>query len=246
MSDPIAPHSAPIAAYMSVHEATNLAYVRYFGKIDNATKATFKSLDSLRFTLDYELPADTKIHSVTIPFKTPLQKREEIRVVLEAMAKEAEEALGLPSSLTGPPPFKAIAKAIVASATDVYTPPQPQVPLNSFYLPQTSLMTTVGFSLGMVAVLAYCSDDYLQRQFPTQVLELRNTIGSQLIQKIWKTLVVVHLAESTFTLVTCIHRGWYSPLNTIKWTLSTMLFGFGSLLQLKKHARDVTGLNKNK
>lgn len=79
--------------------ATNLAYVRYFGKIDNATKATFKSLDSLRFTLDYELPADTKIHSVTIPFKTPLQKREEIRVVLEAMAKEAEEALGLVISI---------------------------------------------------------------------------------------------------------------------------------------------------
>lgn len=75
--------------------ATNLAYVRYFGKVDNATKATFKSLDSRGFTLDYELPNDTKVHQTTIFFKTPLQKREEIRVVLEAMAKEAEEALGL-------------------------------------------------------------------------------------------------------------------------------------------------------
>lgn len=75
--------------------ATNLAYVRYFGNIDNATKATFKSLDSRSFTLDYELPDDTKVHQAVIFFKTPLQKREEIRVVLEAMAKEAEEALGL-------------------------------------------------------------------------------------------------------------------------------------------------------
>jgi hypothetical protein len=36
---------------------------------------------------------------VIIPFETPLQRREEIRIVLEAMAKEAEEALGLVSSV---------------------------------------------------------------------------------------------------------------------------------------------------
>lgn len=111
MSDPIAPHSAPISAYMSVHEgkpnawlhvhshygwlATNLAYVRYFGKIDHATKATFKNLNSTSFTLDYELPNDTQVYQVTIPFKTPLQTREEIRPVLEDMAKEAETHLGL-------------------------------------------------------------------------------------------------------------------------------------------------------
>lgn len=35
------------------------------------------------------------MYTVIIPFKKPLQKREEIRLVLEAMAKEAEEALGL-------------------------------------------------------------------------------------------------------------------------------------------------------
>jgi hypothetical protein len=41
------------------------------------------------------LPDNNQAHQVTIPFKTPLQKREDIRPVLEAMAKEAEEALGL-------------------------------------------------------------------------------------------------------------------------------------------------------
>lgn len=75
--------------------ATNLAYVRYFGHIDKATKATFKSLDSRSFSLDYYLPNDNQTHQVSIPFKIPLQKREDIRPVLEAMAKEAEEALGL-------------------------------------------------------------------------------------------------------------------------------------------------------
>lgn len=146
-----------------------------------------------------------------------------------------------PSSLTGPPPLKAIAKAIVAS-TDIYTPPQPQVPLNSFYLPKTRAMLTVGLSLAAAAVFANSSDDYLKRQFPSQVLELRNKIGADLVLNIWNGLVVVHLAEGAYALLTCLRRGWYSPLNTIKWTLSAILFGVGSLKQLKKHANDVAGL----
>ncbi|KAF1801254.1 hypothetical protein V8B55DRAFT_1389761 [Mucor lusitanicus] len=244
MSDPIAPHSAPIAAYMSVHEATNLAYVRYFGHIDNATKATFKSLDSRSFQLDYYLPNDTEVHQISIPFKTPLQKREDIRPVLEAMAKEAEEALGLPSSLAGPPPLMAIAKAMAAS-TNVYTPPEPQVSLNSFYLPESKIMWSVGFGLSALALLACSSDAYLQRQFPAQVLAFRDKLGAELLYKIWKGAVIIHLAEGAYTFITCVRRGWYSPVNTIKWTLSSLLFGFGSLKQLKKHANDVAGIKSN-
>lgn len=148
-----------------------------------------------------------------------------------------------PSSLTGPPPFMAIAKAIVAS-TDVYTPPQPQVPLNSFYLPENKIMLPVGIGLGVIALLAYGSDDYLKRQFPAQVLQLRNKVGVELIHKIWKGLAIVHLSEGAYTFVTCIHRGWYSPINTIKWTLSSILFGVGSIKLLKKHANDVAGVKK--
>lgn len=144
--------------------------------------------------------------------------------------------------MSGPPPFKAIAKAVVASATDVYTPPQPEVPLNSFYLPRTPAMVSIGLAVSMVAVIANGSDAYLQRQFPNQVFELRKLILSPLGMKMMKGLAIVHLAEGAYTLLTCIHRGWYSPLNTMKWTLSSTLFGIGSLIQLKKHARDVAGL----
>lgn len=137
--------------------------------------------------------------------------------------------------------MKAIAKAIVAS-TDIYTPPQPQVPLNSFYLPESKELIVVGASLLAYAVFANSSEDYLKRQFPSAVSELRNKIGAELVLKIWNGLVVVHLAEGAYTLLTCLRRGWYSPLNTVKWTLSSILFGFGSLKQLKKHAKDVAGL----
>lgn len=105
-------------------------------------------------------------------------------------------------------------------------------------------MIMVGSAIGIVAISAYSSDDYLQRQFPVQVLALRNKIGKELLTKVWKGLVFVHLVEGACTLLACIRRGWYSPINTIKWTLSSVLFGVGSLKQLKKHANDVAGLSK--
>lgn len=238
--DPIAPHSASISAYMSVHEATNLAYVKYFGKKNNATKATFKSLDSTGFTVEYTVENKEK-GEIYIPFQKVLTKREEIRPVLESMAKEAEEALGWPSSLSGPPPFKAIAKAIVASTMDIYTPNQPQVPLNSFYLPSIGSMMAEGVLLGSVAIMSTTTDNYLRRQFPAQVLTMRNTVGLQLMKKIGTGLVCLHVAAGAYTLISCYRRGWYNTVNTIKWTISSLIFGAASLGQFKKHAKHVRG-----
>lgn len=105
-------------------------------------------------------------------------------------------------------------------------------------------MLVVGFVVGVTAVFGCSSDDYLRRQFPTQVLELRNMIGSEIALKCWKGLVFLHLSESLYTLVTCLHRSWYSPLNTIKWTASSLLFGIRSIQQLNRHARHVAGLHE--
>lgn len=137
--------------------------------------------------------------------------------------------------------MKAIAKAIVAS-TDIYTPPQPQVPLNTFYVPERKTVIIIGATLIFGTIFSYSSDEYLKRQFPIQVLELRNRIGKGFVTKFWNGLLAVHVAEAAYTFLTCLRRGWYSPLNTIKWTLSSALFGIGSLKQLSKHARDVAGL----
>jgi hypothetical protein len=76
--------------------ATNLAYVRYFANQETAVSATFKSINTRGFTVEYVLP-DGTVKDAFITFQTPLTKREEIRPVLERMAKEAEEALGLVS-----------------------------------------------------------------------------------------------------------------------------------------------------
>ncbi|CAO3618336.1 unnamed protein product [Cunninghamella blakesleeana] len=235
MVDPIAPHSAPISAYMSVHQATNLAYVRHFGKIDNAITATFHSIDANGFTVLYELPDGTS-SQVYITFATPLTKREQIRPILEEMAKEAEDALGLPSSLVGAPPLEAIAKALYAK-TDIYTPPTPQVPLDTFYPVPVSRGLPVVLGLGLIGLLGHSN------QLPGLLIPIRESIISQTTsKKIFKALAYVHVAEAVYVFITCLRRKWYSPSNTIKWTLSTFIFGVGSLKLFKKHIRDVQGI----
>ncbi|KAG2227994.1 hypothetical protein INT45_012018 [Circinella minor] len=238
--DPIAPHSAPIAAYMSVHTATNLAYVRYFAKQDSAESANFESLNSRGFTMSYKLPGDGVKHEAFIEFKTPLTKREEIRPVLEGMAQEAESALGLPSSLTGPPPFAAIAKAAYASATDIYTPAEPQVPLDIFYPVPLGKALLVGFFIGLPALIGYSTDASLAHA--PILLELREKYGLRIIsQQVFRGAVALHALEASIAFITCVRRGWYSSLNTVKWTLSTFFFGVGSLSLLRKHGRKVRG-----
>ncbi|KAI9474867.1 hypothetical protein BDB00DRAFT_966270 [Zychaea mexicana] len=239
MADPIVPHSAPISAYMSVHSATNLAYVRYFAKVENAVSATFKNINAQGFTVSYTLPDDKEVHDAFIEFDTPLTKREEIRPVLENMASEAESALGLPSSLTGPPPLKAIAKAFYAQATDMYTPSEPAVPLDAFYAADTHFQLLIAFGMGTLGLLTFSTDEYLLRQFHPAVLDFKNLFGDRVLHMMWNGAVTAHLVEGLLAFGICVRRGWYSPLNICKWTVSTTLFGFASLSKLLKHAKRV-------
>ncbi|KAG0171191.1 hypothetical protein DFQ28_004096 [Apophysomyces sp. BC1034] len=238
MTDPIAPHSAPIAAYMSVHSATNLAYVRYFAKKDDAVSATFKHVNSRGFGLSYTMP-DGEEQETFIEFETPLTKRQDIRPVLEAMAKEAETALGLPSSLAGPPPLSAIAKALYAQATHVYTPPEPAVPLDTFYPADPMWQLLIAVGIGALAVLAFSTDAYLARQFPSAVLQFRNMLGMRELQILWNAAVVIHVLEAIVALGICLRRKWYSPWTVLKWTGSTLCFGFASMKELIRHGKEL-------
>lgn len=80
------------------HTATNLAYAKHFGNLDTASSANFESLNAQGFKLSYVLENGEQGETF-IQFATPLTKREEIRPVLEGMAREAEEALGWVNSL---------------------------------------------------------------------------------------------------------------------------------------------------
>jgi hypothetical protein len=71
-----------------------LAYVKHFAKKEDAVSATFKSLNSQGFLVSYK-KADGSEHEAFIEYNAPVSKREDLRPVLEAMAKEAEAALGM-------------------------------------------------------------------------------------------------------------------------------------------------------
>lgn len=144
-----------------------------------------------------------------------------------------------PSSLAGPPPLRAIAKALYAQATDMYTPPTPSVPLDVFYGADIMWQLLIAAGLGATAVLNYASDAYLARNFPLFVLDLRDALGAQTINYIWRGALAAHAIEGAITLGICLYRGWYSPLNTFKWTVSSLLFGYASLSKLVNHGRDV-------
>ncbi|KAI7852916.1 hypothetical protein BDC45DRAFT_442841 [Circinella umbellata] len=245
MSDPITPHSGPISAYMSVHEATNLAYVRYFAKVDNAVSATFKNINANGFTVSYKLPNDDNNHEVFIEFPILLTKREEIRPVLENMATEAEVALGLPSSLSGPPPLKAIAKALQAQAADnLHTLPHnnsdsDSVKKNVFYHAEIYHQVWITFGLIALGLLNFASDEYLLRHFPSAILEFKHLVGDRILHFLWNMAMTAHLVQGVVAFGICLRRGWYSPKNICKWTISTTLFGFASTIKLIDHANQV-------
>ena len=146
-----------------------------------------------------------------------------------------------PSSLSGPPPFAAIAKAAYASATDIYTPAEPQVPLDVFYPVRLGKgLLIAGLAIGLPALMGYSTDASLAHA--PILLELREKYGLRIIsQHVFRGVVAVHALEATIAFITCVRRGWYSSLNTIKWTLSTFLFGVGSMSLLRKHGREVRG-----
>lgn len=113
-----------------------------------------------------------------------------------------------------------------AGATDLYTPPNPSVPLDAFYpVPGVGVAGACAL-FGALALAAY-NPRLLKPQ------------GQQNARLVLRGIVGIHLVEGLATMLTCLRRGWYGPKNTIKWTLQSLFFGYGSLRQLKRHAADV-------
>ena len=96
--DPISPHSSRLVSYMNGHPQTLLGYAKYFGDSRTAMHAKMIDIDSSGIVLDVTME-DGQQEEINVKFKTPLQRYEEVRPVLEEMAKEAETALGLVSDL---------------------------------------------------------------------------------------------------------------------------------------------------
>ncbi|KAI8086482.1 uncharacterized protein BX664DRAFT_360006 [Halteromyces radiatus] len=242
-TDPIAQHSISISAYMSGHTNANLAYVRYFGKKKSAIKANFKSLDAYGFTIEYDTPEEQGLETV-IPWPTssspPLTTRDQVRPLLESMAKEAEEALGMPSSLQGPPPIQAMLKAQALEETERQKEYERQRKRDVFY--HADRFWQIPIILGMCH-LGYLAARSRIETGPWYAAQIQQIIGLHVIQWMWSISVGLHVGESLIACGICLHRGWYSSGNILRWTISTFFFGFASLSKLLKHGRDMAKLD---
>ncbi|GAA5808905.1 hypothetical protein MFLAVUS_002304 [Mucor flavus] len=261
LPDPVAIASGPVSAYMSGHDSANLAYVKYFAKKTDAVSATFKSLNSKGFLVAYKTQ-DGGDHEAFIEYNAPVTKREDLRPVLEDMAKEAEEALGMPSSLNGPPPFKAMMKAAeiedaqkaeierlqedkdaessaaIANAAigDIFD--SNSLGRDVFYPADQCWQTFVKVGMGLTALLAYSSDAFLSRFLPPVVLQFRNYFTQDVLMSVFKGACTIHLIQGSIALGICLKRKWYSPVNVLKWTVSTTLYGAASMTKLLKHGKN--------
>ncbi|KAI8333222.1 hypothetical protein BD560DRAFT_415029 [Blakeslea trispora] len=259
LPDPIAVASAPISAYMSGHANVNLAYVKHFANKTEATSAEFKSLNSQGFTVSYTLP-DGSSHETFIQYNAPVKKREDIRPILENMAKEAEEALGMESSMNSAPNIKAIAKAAEieeaqqAELRKIKTDRRSSVDLRKYMPDQNGLSSfskdvfqdgnasvkmLVLFGLTLNGLLAYGSESFLQAYMPQSIMTIRDTITPQYTRVIFQCALFAHLGESLVSLGICLKRGWYSPLNVLRWTGYTFIYGFPILTSLLNHGKQV-------
>lgn len=111
--------------------------------------------------------------------------------------------------------------------------------LDVFYPAERFWQTSIAVGMGATALLGYASDEFLGRAFPSFVLSFRNYLTCGLIQNIFKYAVWIHLFEGAVALLICLKRNWYSPLNVLKWTVSTTLYGFASMKQLLAHGKRV-------
>jgi hypothetical protein len=113
-----------------------------------------------------------------------------------------------------------------------------------FYPADRFWQTSIAFGMGATALLGYASDEFLQRAFPFFVCSFRNYLTPSLIQNIFKYACIVHVFEGTVALLICLKRNWYSPLNVLKWTFSTLLYGGASMVKLVGHGKKVERATK--
>lgn len=133
----------------------------------------------------------------------------------------------------------AIAAAVVGNIFGSFDSDAEKVQLDTFIPADRRWQTAIAVGLGTNALLGYASDDFLSRLFPSFVLAFRNYLGQGLIRSIFRWAVVLHLVEGSIGLLICLKRGWYSPVNVLKWTTSTLLYGFASLMKLSEHGKKV-------
>lgn len=121
---------------------------------------------------------------------------------------------------------------------------EPAVKRDVFYPTERAWKIGIALGLGSNALLGYASDEFSQRFFSSFVMSFRNYLTPELLRSVFNLAVVLHLVEGSIVLAICLKRNWYSPLNIMKWTGSTLLYGAASMTKLIRHGKLVERASK--
>ncbi|CAG8579521.1 24145_t:CDS:2, partial [Dentiscutata erythropus] len=182
--DPIAPHAARLVSYMNTHPETILAYAKYFGKVQNAVSARMTDMDSDEFVV-LARESDGTENEVHIRFKNSLKSYEQVRPVLTDMAKEAEEALSLPS--TRPPPMPS------ENFTNTHTPFNP---------PESPK-----FFGTLIVIVFFIVLTYYPSPAPEVINTLRSIFGQEFLRGFVLFIVGCHIIEALIVIFVLAKRG---------------------------------------
>ncbi|KAG2345828.1 hypothetical protein BDR05DRAFT_1058005 [Suillus weaverae] len=146
MSDPVASNSSFLCTYMKNHPGTLVAYVKYFGKVeDNGMILLYKLKSGLS-------------NSIRVPFDPLLSEYDDVKPRLLSMKAEALEGLGMlkaPKLTTFRFPFKAaITPFVFLAYFYLLSPPPPgttflSIPvanMNAFFSPAHAFRDLTGLS----------------------------------------------------------------------------------------------------
>ncbi|CAG8489629.1 1983_t:CDS:2 [Diversispora eburnea] len=213
-TDPIAPHAERLINYMNTHPDTILGYAKYYGDSKDTQSARMTDIDSNGFIVMAK-DANGKEAEVHIRFKNRLKSSEEVRPVLTEMAREAEEALNLPSTL--PPNNNTTTRS-----SSTHTP---------FNHPHIAIY------IGLLGFLYFHYLVIFHPSPPEFVEYVKSTIDPQFFVYILYVILVIHLFETTIVVIVLTLRGEKDILTWLLWITSTLAIGHFWFLWIPKKER---------
>ncbi|KAH8111629.1 hypothetical protein DFH11DRAFT_1512743 [Phellopilus nigrolimitatus] len=204
VSDPVADKSTFLCMYMSNHPDTLVAYVKYWGKVDDVViSAKMLSIDSEGMSLGYNVKGKGEEHKqVRVSFDPPLSGYEEVKPRLLSMTADAQEALGMTKS--------------------------PQI--TSFHLPRGVYKTGI---LVLLLSYTSISVWYRGVQWELGHWLFQHFGGSAVFKVIWIVTGALHTLEAMYVGRLCVkHRT--GLVVGFKYVLSTFLFGVTVLFPFRR------------
>ncbi|EJD00288.1 uncharacterized protein FOMMEDRAFT_91170 [Fomitiporia mediterranea MF3/22] len=204
MSDPVAEKSTFLCMYMSNHPDTLVAYVRYWGKVNEVVKSAKMT------AIDSNVPTkDTEEKEVRVPFDPPLSGYEEVKPRLLSMTADAQEALGM------------------SKAPQISTFHLPA----SFLKTGIPLALMVYTTLSPILSTSAPANQKWNWEFGCWLYDAVG--GTKLFKPLWIFTGVVHFLEAAYVTRLCVkHRT--GLVVGFQYVLSVFLFGFTVLLPFRK------------